>query len=85
MGSFNTSCGNFVTKLDHCLSLSWAADGQDGNGLQLEKKWANFFKFVVWCLGKLAKTQIMVDFPLKYSFDIFLLVFYTYFVYDKGT
>ena len=39
--------------------MSWAADGQDGNGLQLKKSWANFFKFFVLFLGKLAKIQIV--------------------------
>ena len=60
--------------------MSWAADGQDGNGLP------NFFEVYGFCLGKLTKTQIMVYFLFKNSLDIFLLVFYNkYFVYGKGT
>ena len=40
--------------------MSWAADGQNGNGLQLEKNWANnLFKLIALCLGNLAKTLII--------------------------
>ena len=35
--------------------MSWAADGQDGNGLQLGKR-GLFFKFVSLCLEKVAET-----------------------------
>ena len=49
------------------------------------KKWANFFKFIMLCLGKLAKTKIMVDSLFENLPDIFLLVYYKYFVYDKCT
>ena len=45
--------------------MSWAADGQDGSRLHLEKKWANSFKFIASLLGKLAKTLIMVYFLLR--------------------
>ena len=63
--------------------MSWAADGQDRNGLQLEKI-GHFFKFIALCLGKLAKTIIMVYFISKMiSLDL-LLVFYKYFMYNKG-
>ena len=41
--------------------MFWVADGQDGNGLKLEN-WANIFKFIILCLGKLFKTLIMVYF-----------------------
>ena len=30
--------------------MSWAADGQDGNGLHLEKKRLIFFKFIASAL-----------------------------------
>ena len=40
--------------------------------------------FATLCLGKLAKTLIMVYSLSKiYFFGIFLLVFYRHFVYDK--
>ena len=63
--------------------MSWAADGQDGNGLHLEKMRLNF-KFNSFCLGKCAKTQIMVFFLFEKSLDLFLFVFCKHFVYDKG-
>ena len=44
--------------------MSWAADGQGGNGLHLEKNEANSFKFIAFVLEKIAKTQIMVYFLL---------------------
>ena len=59
--------------------MSWAADGQDGNGLHLEKNGANVFKlsFLSW---KTCKTLIMVYFLFEHSLDIFVLVFYKHFV-----
>ena len=63
--------------------MSWVTDGQDGNGLQLEKIRPFFFKFIALRLGKLAKTQIMVDFLFENSRDIFLQVSYKRFVSDK--
>ena len=42
--------------------MSWAADDQDGNGLHLKKSEANFFQVYCFCLGKLAKTLMMVYF-----------------------
>ena len=45
-----------------------------------------YLKFA-WCFGKRAQTQIIVD-PLlenALDYDIFFLVFYKHFVYDKGT
>ena len=60
---------------------AWAADGQDGNKLQLEISWANFFFFKFGlCLRNLTKPLIMEN-----SLDIFLLVFYKHFVHDNGT
>ena len=44
-----------------------------------------FFKFITFCNGKLATTQIMVTSFFNNSLDIFLLVFYTHSMYDKGT
>ena len=60
--------------------MSWTVHGQDGNGLHLEK-----IRLIRFCLGKPAKTQIMVYFLFENSLDIFLFVFYKYFVYDTGT
>ena len=62
--------------------MSWAADGQDGNGLHLKKMRLIFSSFN-FCLSKLVKTLIMVYFFFENPLDIFLLVFYEYFVYDK--
>ena len=45
--------------------MAWAADSQHGNALQLEKMGISL------CLGKLAKTQIMVDSLFENSLDIF--------------
>ena len=64
--------------------VSWAADGQYGNELQLEKNWAKCFQVYLFCLGKLAKVLIIVYFCFENSLHIFLLVFYRYFGYDKG-
>ena len=61
--------------------MSWAADGQDGNGLHLEKNVANSFQVYCFRLGKLTKTRIMVYFLFKISLHIFLSVFYKYFVH----
>ena len=44
-----------------------------------------FFQLYRFCLGKLAKTLMMVYFLVENLLDIFLLVFYKYSVYDKGT
>ena len=55
--------------------MSWVADGQDGNRLYLEKM-KLIFQVYSFCLGKLAKTLIMVYFFLENPLDIFLLVFY---------
>ena len=38
-----------------------------------------------FCLGKLAKTLIIVYSVFENLLDIFLLVFYKHFVYEKGT
>ena len=62
--------------------MSWAADGQDGNGLHLEKM---RLIFQVYRFGKNTKTQILVYFLLENLLDIFLFVLYKHFVYDKGT
>ena len=48
--------------------MSWAADGQDGNGLHLKKNEATFFKFIAYVKKKkkkLAKILIMVYFLLE--------------------
>ena len=60
--------------------MSWAADGQDGNGLHLEKMRLSYR----FCLKKFAKTLIMAHFLFKTSLDVFLLVFYKYFVYNNS-
>ena len=65
--------------------MSWAVDGQDGNGLHLEKKKANFFQVYRFCLKKLGKTVIMVDSLSKNSLNVFLLMFYKHFMYDIGS
>ena len=62
---------------------SWAADCQDRNSLQLENIGPNFLKLIVLCLGKLAKTRILVDSLFQNSLHIFSL-FQKHFVYDKG-
>ena len=38
----------------NCFLSSVAADGKDGDGLKLEKNWANFFKLML-CLHKSPK------------------------------
>ena len=64
--------------------FSWAADGQDVNATSMV---ATFFLQLFFqlfflclmcflCLGKLAKTLIMVYSPIEHSLDIFLLVFF---------
>ena len=61
--------------------MSWAVSDQDEHGFQLL-----FFQVYRFCLGTLAKTLVMVyNFLFKNSLHIFLLVFFKYFVYDKGT
>ena len=60
--------------------MSWAADGQDGKELELEKK-----KFKALCLGKLAQTLILVYYFFENSLDFLLLVFDKHFVSNKGT
>ena len=45
--------------------MSWAADGQDGNGLHHEKMRLFFFQVYRFCLGKFAKTLIVVYFFLR--------------------
>ena len=60
--------------------MSWFADGQDGNGLLV-----NFCKFIAFCPGKLAKTEIMVQSIFENSLHIFLLVYFKHILYDKGT
>ena len=59
--------------------MYWAADGQDGNGLQ-----AIFFDFIASCLRKLAKTLIIVYFLLTSKHDVFLIVLNKHFAYDKS-
>ena len=51
--------------------MSWAADGQEGNGLHFEK-------LGLISPSKNSKTLIMVYFLFDNSLDIFFLVFYTY-------
>ena len=53
--------------------MSWVADGQDGNGMHLEKKNGLFFQVYRFYLGKLTKTLIVVYFLLEKSLDIFIL------------
>ena len=60
--------------------MSWAADGPDGNRLKLEK-----IEFIALCLENLAKNLLVVYSIFECSLNIFLLVFYKQFVYDKGT
>ena len=38
-----------------CVSLAF--DGQDGNGVQLKKNWANFFKVKLLCCFKMNKNR----------------------------
>ena len=65
--------------------MSWAADGQDGNGLRLGKTGLIFSRLTP-LLENLLKTLITVYFLCKNLLDIFfLLVIYKHFVYDKGT
>ena len=64
--------------------MSWAADGQDGNGLHLEKMRLRFSS--LYLLSR--ETRKNFDdflFSLVNSLDIFLLVFHKYVVYGKGT
>ena len=65
--------------------MSWPTDGQDGNRLHLEKMRLIVLSLSLFFLKKLAKTLIMVYFLFENLFDICLLVFYKYFVYDKGS
>ena len=59
--------------------MSWAADGQDGNGLQL------IFSSLSPCVLKTRQSSDYGCFSLLLnSLDLLLLVFYKYFVYDKG-
>ena len=46
---------------------------------------SNFQEFIALCLGQLAKALIMVYSLFANSLDIFLYVFYEYFVYDLKT
>ena len=34
-----------ISKHRNCFLSSVATDGKEGDGMKLEKKWANFFKF----------------------------------------
>ena len=45
--------------------MSWAADGQDGNGLHLEKNEANVFKFIVSVLENSLKLRLWFMFTSK--------------------
>ena len=54
--------------------MSWAADGQDGNGLHLEKIGRTFPSLL-----------LLVYFLFENSLDIFFLVFYEHYVQDKDT
>ena len=57
--------------------MSWAdADGQDGSRLQNKI-------FQVYCLVSW-KTKIMHDYLFGNPLNIFLLVFYKHFMFDKG-
>ena len=57
--------------------MSWAADGQDRNGLQLEKN------DNASLLGKLG-LRLILSSKLLLIFSIFLLVFHKHFMYDRG-
>ena len=50
----------------------------------ISKKLGYFVQVYHYCLGKLAKTLIIVHFLFKSLLVIFLLVFYKYFMFDKG-
>ena len=45
--------------------MSWAADGQDGNGLRLEKNKANSFKFIASVSEKSLKFRLWFIFSSK--------------------
>ena len=45
---------------------------------------STFFEFIALCLGKLAKTLIMVYSFFENSLDLFLSVFCKCFMFDKG-
>ena len=47
------------------------------------KKMGSVFNFIALCLGRLAKTQIMVYSMFENALDIFLLVFYEHFMSKK--
>ena len=64
-----------------CVRLQMAGIRIDCN----LKRLGNVFKFIALALGKLAKTQIMAYSLFKNALDIFLLVFYNHFQYDKNS
>ena len=45
--------------------MSWAADGQDGDGLHLGKNEANFFKFVTSVMINTLKLRLWFIFSSK--------------------
>ena len=51
--------------------MSWAADGQDGNGLHLEKYEANFFNFIT----SVSKNSLKLWLWLIFSSKIHLISF----------
>ena len=67
----------YSKSINKCLGLQTARIEMDCS----LKNFPDFFKFIGLCLGKLVKTQIMIDSLLENSLDIFL---YKYFVYDRG-
>ena len=58
--------------------LSFAADGLDGNGLQLEKN-GQFFQVLPVYFVEIAENMFIVCALLEKSVNIFLLVFYEQF------
>ena len=65
---------------NRCLGLQMARMEMDC----ILKILGSFFKFIASLLETSAKTLIIVYFLFENSFDIFLLVFYKHFMYDKG-
>ena len=59
--------------------MSWAADGQDGNGLRLEQFGPIFFAF----MASVLETLVMVYLLFENSLHISVLVFSKHFVYEK--
>ena len=64
--------------------MSFATDGEDRNGLQLEKIGPFFFQVLSVCLGKIVQNLTWFVLPLRKSCDFLLLVFQENFVWEKG-